>query len=220
MKTAVICIICLAGTFFGCHYLNGNNGIEGSGVLKEESREIGAFSKLEIAGAFHVEAEPGDEPGMHLFAEDNLLPLIQTRIEGDTLVLNTKESVSPTLEMKVKLTFIDMESLSSNGANFVLIEGARSERFHSRLRGAGLTRITGEVEDLKVEVEGAGIVELKELKAKTVKVDLKGASVVTVHATDSLDAQIAGVGSIGYRGNPGTLNQNVKGIGSIYALKE
>ena len=151
MKNTVICIICLAVSLFGCLLQNGDKGVKGSGTLKEESREIGAFSKLMIAGAFHVEAIPGDEPSVHLSAEDNLLPLIQTRIEGDTLVLDTKENLAPTLEMKVKLTFIDMESLSSYGANFVMIEGARSERFDSTLRGAGLTRITGEVEELKVE---------------------------------------------------------------------
>src|SRR6185295_17991235 len=51
------------------------------------ARTVGAFSKLRIEGSIDVDAHAGAHPGVTVHASKRLEPLIETVVEGDTLVV-------------------------------------------------------------------------------------------------------------------------------------
>jgi len=83
--------------------------------------------------------------------------------------------------------------------------------------GASKFQCAGETARLTIDVSGAGSVDARELHAKDAIVKTNGASSVTLFATESLDANVDGVGNVDYYGNPKTVNKKINGMGSLNA---
>ena len=67
-------------------------GIEGNGRLQTEERDAVYFDQVSSSGSFLVHVLPGDEPSIEVTAESNLLPYIETNIEGTRLTIKTRRS--------------------------------------------------------------------------------------------------------------------------------
>ena len=68
---------------------------------------------------------------------------------------------------------------------------------------------------LDVRLTGTGTTQLQPLIARHVTTVVAGVGSIEVHATSSLDANVAGTGSIGYTGSPDHVATHVTGTGSI-----
>ena len=66
-----------------------------------------------------------------------------------------------------------------------------------------------------ISIAGSGNYKGEELKSTNTKVEIAGSGNVTTHATNKLDASIAGSGSITYAGDPSSVEKDVAGSGSI-----
>ena len=75
-------------------------------------------------------------------------------------------------------------------------------RSTSASSGAGDVAAAGAVERLRLDVSGAGDADLAELEASDVQVTVSGAGDATCAPTDRLEADVSGVGDLGYRGDP------------------
>jgi len=85
------------------------------------------------------------------------------------------------------------------------------------MSGAGKIGASGTTEKLNINLSGAASLDMKGLVAKNVKIKLSGAGKAKINVLSSLDANISGIGSIEYYGNPETVNRNVSGLGKIVA---
>jgi hypothetical protein len=70
------------------------------------------------------------------------------------------------------------------------------------------------VEDLRVQLSGAGDIDAFDLLADNVEIDMSGAGGARVNAKNKLDVSISGVGSVRYRGEP-EVHKNISGLGSL-----
>jgi len=87
------------------------------------------------------------------------------------------------------------------------------------VKGASKAELIGDGEALDAEVAGASRLKAEEFKVKNAKIDVKGASSVTVDASESLKADVAGASSCKYREYSGLrLNPMVSGGGSFKTL--
>jgi len=75
--------------------------------------------------------------------------------------------------------------------------------------------IKGQTKDVDLGVSGVGSAHCFDLQAENTKVDVSGVGSAEVFASVKLDAQVNGVGSVSYRGNPANVSQHVSGVGSI-----
>ena len=72
------------------------------------------------------------------------------------------------------------------------------------------------VKDLTgVAVSGSGRYQAEQLTSKTVKVDISGSGVASVRASDVLDIQMSGSGTLTYTGDPKQVTQQVSGSGKV-----
>jgi len=62
---------------------------------------------------------------------------------------------------------------------------------------------------------GSGKINGEQLKASSVKVTVDGSGEANVYASEQLDADLSGSGSIRYSGNPAKIYQKDNGSGSI-----
>lgn len=83
------------------------------------------------------------------------------------------------------------------------------------IAGAGNLNMKGEVDVFKLECAGAGTIKAYDLIANHIDLEIAGVCNAKVYALDRLDADIAGVGTVKYKGNPPVINFDKAGLGSI-----
>lgn len=83
------------------------------------------------------------------------------------------------------------------------------------IAGAGSLDLRGSVRHLGVECAGAGTIKAYKLLAEDVKLEIAGVCNAQIYASESLDVDIAGMGTVRYKGNPSGLSIDKAGIGSV-----
>jgi len=189
--------------------------IKGSGDLVSEVREVDNFNHIHINGAFDVHVRIGPAPSLEVTFDDNLIDRVVTRQRRNTLLLDLKGEMDVDRSCLAEITVPSLEELSIGGAADVEIVDFRGETFEYVLHGAGNLTISGTVEDLEIDLHGAGSVDARDLIAQNADVSLPGAGSIDVHVKQNLRAQLTGVGSIDYWGDPEHVRDRVSGIGSI-----
>jgi hypothetical protein len=192
--------------------------VKGSGNAATENRVVTAFSKIEISGSANVTVAIGPVQSLTLTIDDNLLPLIETKVEGDTLSIRSTKSYHSDLGLKIAIVVPSLDSLSVSGAAKMKVSGLNASTFTLDVSGAGDAVLTGKTDQFDAHLSGAGNLQAENLVAKNVEVEISGAGNAVVFATQSLDASIAGAGSVSYGGSPPQVRQNVSGFGSIKPL--
>lgn len=212
MKTKLIStVLLLTFVLSGCGFW----GVRGNGRIRDESRKVAEFRKIEAGGAFSINVKVGPATSIKVSAEENLLGYIRTNVKGNTLVIDTKKNISPRKQILIEITTPNLSDIEASGANDIEVEGINGTAFNVDLSGAGNIHLIGEIEKLRAELSGAGNINARELNAKEVVVSVSGAASADVYATQYLDASVSGVGSIDYYGNPEKTRTNVSGVGSI-----
>jgi len=212
MKTKITLIISLfVFIVSGCGFW----GVRGNGKVKDQSRTIMEFDKIDAGGAFTLKVKVGPSPSLKITAEENLLNYIRTNVKGNTLVIDTKKNISPRKEIYIEITTPSLRAVNASGANNVTVYGINGSDFDVDVSGAGSINLSGEVDRFTADLSGAGSINARELKAKDVRVSVSGAASADVYAKNYLDASVSGVGSISYYGDPVKTKTDVSGVGSI-----
>ncbi|MFT7632109.1 MAG: hypothetical protein ACI87E_003158 [Mariniblastus sp.] len=198
----------------GCN-LSFNSGVKGSGVSKSEARDAQDFQEIELEGVGTVNVNVGQEFGVEITTDDNLLVLIETTVKDGVLTIRTKESISPTSDLIYEISLPTLSKVKVSGAASIDLRDVAGSTLEIEVNGASTITGTGTVDDLGIEVNGASSANLKQLMAKRIVVEMSGASESTIFASEQVDAEVNGVGSVSIHGSPATINKEVNGIGSV-----
>jgi hypothetical protein len=194
---------------------NVGTGIKGSGTAKSETRGLTGFKEIEANGAVNLNIGFGSEYALKIEADDNLLEHITTNVNGDTLVIGSKDHINPKSKVNITITMPQLDRLEINGASAGDVVGFKGDKLELALNGASNLRIAGEVRELKALASGASSINAESLKAENADVDANGASKITVNATGDLKADASGASSVTYVGEPRSLKQNSSGVSSV-----
>jgi hypothetical protein len=196
--------------------LQGSNTTKGSGVTATQTRNVPAFTGVDLAGANNVTVHVGGPQRVVVHADDTLLRRVTTVVRDRRLVIgNTAGSFSTTSPMSVDVTVPSLDSATLSGSGVVTVDGLHATRFTVDVPGNGVVRVSGRADRLNATLGGSGDVELQDLMARDVTALVAGSGRLQVHATGSLDAAVSGVGAISYTGSPSKVSQKITGTGSI-----
>jgi hypothetical protein len=212
-----VCLLALALVMTGCgKFLKwGGRGPSGSGNIKTEKRQIGAFSSVDVSGAYDVQIVCQKSPGLEIEGDDNVLPLVQTYVENNTLYIKSERGFNVKKPIRVRITAGDLQGVSSSGASAITLEGVKNEQLVIETTGASKIDAAGETKSLEIESSGASKVDVRDLRAERVKVSLSGAGYANVYASEEVNAHVSGASSVTYYGEPKVVNKTVSGAGSI-----
>lgn len=212
MKTkSFLLLAVLIVSLGGCRFW----GVRGSGDIETEERNVEEFNSIEASGAFEIRVTMGEEQNVSVTADDNLLRYIVTKVRNGKLILETKREINPRRDIVVTITALNLKQFEASGACDIFVENISNDYFEVDMSGASDIKLQGSTDKFLVDISGAGNVNAKNLIAKNVRVSLSGASDAIVHATESLDAEVSGVGSVDYYGDPDKVVTDVSGVGSI-----
>ncbi|UCE24014.1 MAG: DUF2807 domain-containing protein [Candidatus Zixiibacteriota bacterium] len=202
-----------AGDFL--KWITGRSGIEGSGDLVTDTRNLGDFSRIESTGSFDIFVTVGEGQEMTITFDDNLIDLIKTRVRGKTLKIYSRDSYSSRYSCKIDLKVPYLESIRLSGSGDVEIFDLSGELFECSISGSGDIRADGEVEEVDIRVSGSGDVDTRELIAHEASVRVSGSGDVKVFASEFFDGSVSGSGDIDIYGNPERMSRHVSGSGDI-----
>ena len=189
--------------------------VEGNGQLGSEMRNLPVFTQVKADGGFEIGSICGRTQRVQVTAETNLLPRIQMRVQGQTLVISTDTSVCAKKDLRIDIHVPRLERFSADGAVDAVVADIRTERFILDLAGSGNATLAGQAGRLDARLTGAGDLHAAELITRQTSVSLEGAGQATVHATQRLEATIDGTGDITVYGNPREIVENISGVGEV-----
>lgn len=196
----------------------GDSGIgvvKGSGKSAQVSRKIGIYKKLNIDGTFDVYYQQDKHYSLTINGDDNIIPLVQSRVIDQVLLLSIKESFTTQLPIKVTLTSPNLEAIRTEGSSDIILNAINSDHFVADLEGTGNLTANGRVSSLTLNITGTGDVQTKALIADVVDVSLEGTSEVQLTAKKQLTANVSGAGEIVYYGEPVYIDKKISGAGDI-----
>ena len=190
-------------------------GVQGSGKVATEQRNVSDFSKVDAGGVFQVEIVAGKEYSVEVQADDNLLPLIRTEVRGGTLQISSEKRFNTRNDIKVRITAPNIEGIEASGASKVNASAIKGESLDIDTSGASKVSIAGETRQLNIQVSGASTIDASNLNAVDADVDASGASKVSVNATGNLKAEASGASSVNYSGSPANVEKRTSGASRV-----
>lgn len=224
MKLQPIALAALVAALAACSAFAAGSWdvVRGNGVVRLESRDVEAFSAIEVAGSGLVRYTVGPVRQVTVETDANILPSVVTEVRGGTLVLSTERgiSISPT-RLVFRITAPDLRSITAAGSGDVQLESTvRTERFAVSIEGSGDVEGDVEADEVSVEIRGSGSVTLSgtaasgrfeiygsgdidaaRLPVADARAVIRGSGSVTLEAARTLDVDIAGSGDVRFRGN-------------------
>lgn len=231
----------VALTLPGCYIdLDDDDGISlgpsvrGSGTVITETRITAAFTQIELEGEAQVYLRQGADQALAVEADDNVVPIITTRVRDGRLEIGSADSYRSDNPVNIYVTVPEIRGLKIDGAGDIYGETSLAgeelalevrgsgdmdlDLYYPRLRaegsGSGDFLLRGEVDEQEVSLLGSGNYRADELASQTCDIRISGSGDATVAVEEYLSAEIRGSGNIRYSGRP-RVDTSVTGSGNV-----
>jgi hypothetical protein len=193
-----------------------NDQIVGSGRIVTQVRSVGTFAGIRVTNFAKVFVTQDTIESLRIASDDNIIDRVMTSVSNGVLVVGLREGSYNNLTVNVYASMKQIRRLESTGtAEFSSSNSIQTDSIICKITGAGSITLTGTANYEGVEIVGTGNVHNVNLVSTSCYASISGAGNVEITATQSLDAAIAGTGTITYAGNPPVIHQVVTGIGSV-----
>ncbi|MGB3429513.1 MAG: head GIN domain-containing protein [Burkholderiaceae bacterium] len=218
--------------------------IKGSGRIVEDRRALAGFVAVHLNGPINVELKASDRDGVMVRTDDNIAPLIETRVTGGErpaleIGLTSGASFRTARTPVVVVEFRALSELVMRGSGDIRADRLTAEDFALSMSGSGDLRIDtlqatrlaavlsgsgdlivsgGRADDQAYRLSGSGDVSAGRVEGRRVQVSISGSGDAVVNASETLEAAISGTGDIAYRGNA-RVTQRIRGTGSVHKLR-
>jgi hypothetical protein len=181
-------------------------GVHGSGTSQTEERQVGEFTRLQVAHALKVKLTDRDPRSVVVTADDNLVPLILTEVKEGALIVSVKDGahLAPVADLSIEVSGRELNWLAASGAASVESGGGLvCEMIAVDVSGAAsvtLDSVAGS--QLWVRASGASSVKVRSTTAGEGHVDLSGASSLSLEEgkLDTLAVKASGASQLTARG--------------------
>ena len=236
MKKAAFLFIAMTVTLGSCIIDGWNSGISGNGNVIEEDRNITDFSGVHVSSGIDVFLSEGNEFKVTVEADENLMDVILTELNGDMLVVKTdRVNIRRAKSKKVHVTLPELTELKISSAGDCegqtpftcddlqigissagdLTLEVEANTIDLGISSSGDARIAGSTDYLNASLSSAGDLSAFDLIAKKVEVDVSSAGDAQVHATEEISMSASSAGSVYYRGDAKVTHSRSSSAGNI-----
>ncbi len=213
----------------------------GSGQARSESRNVGSFQAITLRGAIDLVVRQGGSEAVSVRGDDNILPLVQTVVEGSgnerslRIQIKPGESLRTKTPIVVTIDVVKLNALASAGSGSITLEALRmpalslsisgasnaklqqldTDRLRIDIDGSGDIQASGRAARLDIAIAGSGDVRTRDLVAAEVSVAIAGSGNASVTAQKSLSVSIAGSGDVDYAGGASQVSKSIVGSGTL-----
>jgi len=213
--------ILLAVSVTGCSITSGPH-IVGSGKPASENRTVGSFRRISVSEGIQAAVEIKDKQSVTLEADDNILPLIETVVEGDTLVVQVKGSCSTKnperariavkalaglnvdsgASIRVVSVHCDNLDLTASSSGSISVKQLQANALSVAVSSSGKVTVGGKAERQRIEASSSGMYDGQRLASRTAEVQCSSSGSILVQASDELSGEVSTAGKVEYLGEP------------------
>ena len=192
-----------------------NTVIEGNDIIKKETRNLDNFANVDFFGAYEIIINHGQKQQVTVTADENILPLITTKVSSEKLTVSLKRSVSTKKLIKIMITVPNISNINVSGASIANISGVNNSEMNIEISGTAQLTVDGKSKNVKLGISGSGSINSHNLKSQNVAILISGTGDIKTHCSEKLSISIQGMGSVVYFGNPSSIDRDISGLGTI-----
>ena len=236
MKKPAFLLIIVALLVNSCIIDGWDKGISGNGHVEEESRDVSGFSGVHASTGIDVFISEGSGFDVKVEADENLLEVILTELNGNMLVIKTdRVNIRSAKSKKVYVTMPKLKELKISSAGDckgmtpfncddlrVSISSAgdlkldvEANRIDINISSSGDATLTGHTGVLDANLSSAGDLHAFDLIAETVSVDVSSAGDARVFASEEISMNVSSAGNIYYKGGAEVVHSRSSSAGDI-----
>jgi hypothetical protein len=166
--------------------------VVGEGAVGTESRATEPFTSIEVSYGIGVTIQIGPAAPLEVSAQQNLLPIVVTDVQGGTLRIRGTTEFTTSETPNVTIVTPSLVGISLSGGSRGRIEGLNSEILAIELGGGSELTATGIAANIALQAGGSSYATLEGLAASAVVIDLSGASIVNLHVSGEVIGQASG----------------------------
>jgi hypothetical protein len=217
-------IMVSAMTVSGC----ARDRAEDPGPVTQRNYPVGAFDKIELAGAYEATVRTGSGPTVQASGGEKILEQLIVEVEGNTLKIHPRKRKGfnwgwgsrHNAKVELTITVPSLRSAELAGSGGIRIDKVTGDSFEGGVAGSGdLTvdqvevgslklgiagsgdaRASGKAKSVAYEIAGSGEIDGKGVVAEDADVSIAGSGGVSVHATRTASVNIAGSGDVNVTG--------------------
>ncbi len=196
--------------------------IKGNGQVAEEFRKTKPFDEIKVSRGMNVYISQGDETQIKVEADENLLSVIETEIQGDVLSISTKSNIKKAKVNKVYVITPKISAIKSTaGSNVYSETQVRSKHLDiSATAGSNIKldvdllsgnvsssagsniMLEGTTEKIQCKASAGSNIKAENLQSKECSARVSSGANIWIAVETMLDGQASSGGNIFYYGNP------------------
>lgn len=216
--------------------INTEFGINGSGNIVEQERNLPKFTGIEVRGGIELYITQGDTQKVVVETDDNLQKIFITKVEDDILKIYTDRWFVNSKSLKVKVVVKDLIMVSCSGGSDAFTEKPftagnlainlsggsdanlelKATEITGHISGGSDLYMKGTVVNFNLEASGGSDCKAYDLTATKANLTASGGSDVYITVNDELKAVASGGSDIKYRGTAKIVDANSSGGSDIY----
>jgi hypothetical protein len=214
-----------------------NNGKRGSGNIITETRNVSAFSKVNVATSIDVDVQQGPQASVIVEADDNLMKYIETRVVGGELKIRLENiSIWNDATIKVHIIAPQFDALKASSSAEIISKNTITSTSKIKLSASSSANIdveldapsvdveasssadikaTGRTKEVTVDASSSASVELDKLQAEIVNAEASSSADVSVFASVKINAKANSSGDISYTGGATDVTKKESSSGTV-----
>jgi len=210
-RLVALLAIALAAACAGCFVI----GKVGDGPVTSESRTVAPFTAIEVGSGIGLVVTIGPAGPIEVQAQANILPIIATDVQADTLMIHGTESFTATSPVQVRVTTPSLTRIKLSGGSSGQLDGLSADALAVVLDGgSGLTVTGSHVGTVDLAASGGSRATLEGLTATDIALDASGGSSATLTATGVVRGSASGGSHVTVSGGA-TLDVEVTGGANV-----
>ncbi len=208
--------------------------IQGSGTIVQDTKNIQGVDTVEAQGPFKLLIKESDTESIVIKADDNILPMIKTKISGRALMVDVEGNFSTKNPIKCIIHIKSLKQLNISGTieaeleatrnNDVTIKSSGSSTVEAFVKANNLSvnasgstsiLLEGEVHKQKFDCSGSCNYDAKKLLSAIAKLRVSGSGSSKVNVSEEITGKISGSSKIIYTGNPKVVDIKTSGSSNI-----
>lgn len=176
--------------------------IDGNGIIESEERSSPDFSKITNTTSAEVILTTGEQTGIVIETDGNLLQYYRTSVSSNTLVIETRGAncIRPSSKPVIYITAENIDGISITGSGDLFADNMLGNNIELKSSGSGNMFIDyAEGNDIEIKISGSGDIAVYD------------------SWSDAVEARLSGSGDLSISGESASANFTLSGSGECFA---
>jgi hypothetical protein len=200
--------------------------VSASALAASQDRDVPAFDSIHVASGIRASVSVGPRKPLHVEADDEVLPLVETHVEDGTLHIDFRPhsrlrsigevivtAQTPELHgvaasggatVRASLTKAGETALAASGGGEIRARGVDARTLVAKATGGSVLQVAGRAESVELNLSGGSHFDGPQLEARDVEVHGSGGAVAELRASGNVRGGLSGGSEMRVRGGART----------------